>query len=101
MRDLLVRLWHDQSGEASGIAVILLYTILALGATTGLVTLRNQIVQEYGDLAVALDALNQSWGIPGGASYTDDDSIFTNDPADPVGAPADITFIDPTGEGSM
>ncbi len=63
MSNTLLRLWRDQSGEVTFTSVILLYTLLALGATVGLVCLRNQVVQEFGDLAIALDQLDQSYSV--------------------------------------
>ncbi|HND52799.1 MAG TPA: hypothetical protein PLV92_10400 [Pirellulaceae bacterium] len=72
---LLVRLWHDDRGESSFIAMILLTTIAAIGAIVGLVTLRDGIVQEFGDVAVALDALDQSISVT---------VTMFNDPLDPL-----------------
>ena len=102
MKKLVKRLWRDQRGEASGIAVILLYTIVALGATVGLVTLRDQIVQEFGDLAAALDSLDQSWDLDGaGPPYDFEDSpLFTPIPPDTAvdpedKPPAELRFISP------
>jgi Flp pilus assembly pilin Flp len=103
MKRLVKRFWRDQRGEASGLAVILLYTILALGATVGLVTLRDQIVQEFGDLAVALDSLDQSWHIPGihPMGYTDTPLFRPTDP-DPEGKPpAGLEFKPPVGESAF
>ncbi|PQO27534.1 hypothetical protein C5Y96_18560 [Blastopirellula marina] len=97
------------------ISVILIIALLALGVIVGGVAIRNQITQEFGDAATALDQLDQSF------SYsieidTNKDGDFTdpedfqcaagyNDPAptltDPNGAPsAGIVFTVPTvGEG--
>lgn len=69
---LLRRLWRDDQGEVSSLATILLYTIIGLGVTVGVVSLRDQIVKEYGDVAAALEHLNQSFSIPGGGSFVDD-----------------------------
>ncbi len=55
------RLWRDDRGELAALGVILLYTVLCIGAIAGLVVLRNQIVQEFGDLAVSLRNLDQSF----------------------------------------
>jgi len=63
MKRMWIRLWNDQRGAVSTVSTLLLYTILSLGAIVGLATLRNHIVQEYGDLAVALDHLDQSWTV--------------------------------------
>ena len=86
-------------------AIILHYTILALGATVGLVSLRDQIVQEFGDLAEALDNLDQSWYIPdSGVGWQEQiDPIYDprpfSDPPDTDGnPPAGLEFTAPEGE---
>lgn len=63
MKRIWTRIWKDQRGAIPAVSALLLYTILILGVTVGLVTLRNQIVQEFGDLSVALDHLDQSWEV--------------------------------------
>ncbi len=63
MTRIWMKLWRDTSGAVSAVSVLLLYTILILGMIVGLSTLRNQFVQEFGDLAVALDHLEQSWQV--------------------------------------
>ena len=63
-------LWNDQLGATGAMGLILLATILAIGAIVGLTTLRDQIVQEMGDMAVAIESLDQSFTSPFG-SYVD------------------------------
>jgi hypothetical protein len=63
MKRIAIQLWHDQRGTVSAVSTLLLYTVLGLGAVAGLATLRNQLVQECGDLAGALDHLDQSWTV--------------------------------------
>ncbi len=63
MKRIAKRLWNDRRGAVSAVSALLLYTILVLGVVVGLATLRNHIVQEYGDLSVALDHLDQSWQV--------------------------------------
>lgn len=108
---------------------ILMTTILGLGAVTGLVTLRNNVVQEYGDASLALENLNQSYeyeiivdgNVIASASYQDTVGslapmfdVVNNAPSmnpspglvdptllDPAGdAPAGITFYAPSAEGT-
>lgn len=96
MKHILIRFWRDTRGATSIIGTLLLYTILVLGVTVGVVTLRDQIVQEFGDLAVALDSLDQSWAA-GGDGY-DDDGPSLIDPID--SEPAGISVQeDPLPEG--
>ena len=96
MKKIALRLWRDTKGATSVLGILLLYTIVVLGVTAGLVALRDQIVQEFGDLAVALDSLDQSWEA-GDAHYDDEGPTL----ADPVDAePAGISVQeDPLGEG--
>jgi hypothetical protein len=110
---ILKRLWRDRSGTTSPAALILLTTIVILGAIVGLVTVRDYIVQEFGDVAVALDRIDQSYSYDLGRDlnadmdFTDpgefqlicsftDTSILT-DPLDAAPACLDLT-IAPAGE---
>ena len=95
---------RQRRGSAAFISLIFLVVLVAIGAIVGAVALRDQIVQELGDISVGLDHLDQSF------SYTilidtDDDGTPETlvahgeylDPAptlfDPLGAPpADIQF---------
>ncbi len=82
---VLKQLWRDTQGEVSVISNILLLTVLAIGVTVGLVTFRNQIVQEFGDLSVALESLDQSWSVVGGGSYSDSTSLTDPENQEPAG----------------
>ncbi len=70
---LLKRFWHDQRGVVATTDLILIATILVLGTIVGLVTLRNSVVQEFGDLATAIGSLNQSYSYTSN-KYDPDDS---------------------------
>lgn len=59
------RLWGDESGFVVSADLILISTILVIGLLVGLVSLRDQIVQELGDVAVAVGNLNQSYSFAG------------------------------------
>ncbi|MBI1246469.1 hypothetical protein GC197_01335 [bacterium] len=91
------------------IAIILLIVILGLGVIVGATAVRDSIVQEYGDIGVALDNLDQSWSYqlsidPDGqggnpphvcsAMYMDPAPTLT-DPGTPGNgqAPAGLTFV--------
>ncbi len=87
----LAQLWHDQSGAVSAMSVILITTILALGCIVGLTTLRDQLVQELGDVSIALESLNQSYSTASG-TFTDSGPF----PTDPPGAePACLEICGP------
>jgi hypothetical protein len=80
----IIRLWRDENGVVNSMDLILISTILVLGMIVGLVSLRNQVVQELSDTAGAIGSLNQGYSYTGrtitsgsftatvaGASYTD------------------------------
>ena len=64
-------LWNDQSGETSTLSLVLICTIIAIGATVGLTAYRDQVVQEFGDLSVAIESLNQSFTAGPYGTFTD------------------------------
>jgi Flp pilus assembly pilin Flp len=82
MVNILSRLWRDESGESSSASVILITTIIALGLVVGLATVRDQLVQELGDVGLALENINQSYSTPT-SSFVDPGPF----PADPPNAP--------------
>lgn len=63
MNTLWIRLWKDDRAAVSALSTLLIYTILILGVTVGLVALRDQLVHEYDDLSDALEHLDQSWQV--------------------------------------
>ena len=79
------RLWHDESGVVNSVDVILVTTILTLGAIVGLVCLRNQVIQELSDTASAIGSLNQSY------SYEQRVLTFSGHTATVAGASFDDT----------
>ena len=72
----LANLWRDERGFSTVLSTIMLVTILALGAIVGLVTVRDQLVQEFGDVATALEQLDQSFNAEGYGSYADPAPAF-------------------------
>jgi hypothetical protein len=72
------KLWGDESGFIVSTDLILISSILVIGLLVGLVSVRDQIVQELGDVAVAVGNLNQSYSfaahpvtfVSHGATYT-------------------------------
>ena len=81
------RFWRDRQGAISPAAMILVLTITVVGGIVGLVSFRDQVVQELGDLAVGLENLNQSYDVEVDAN----DDCDLNDPGD-----IDIDFNDIT-----
>jgi hypothetical protein len=74
---LLKRLWRDESGVVHTTDVILGTTLLVIGSIVGLVILRNQIVQELGDIGAAVGHLDQSYEFPA-TSFTSDAGTFSH-----------------------
>ena len=94
---------RQRRGNAAFISLIFLVVLVAIGAIVGAVALRDQIVQELGDVSVGLDTLDQSYSysiaVDSDADGTVDYTLAAAyaDPAptlfDPPGAPpADIQF---------
>ena len=92
MKKLWRKFWRDERAAVTSAGIILTYSILALGATVGLVCMRNQIVQELGDLGAAIDHLDQSFSVDWDGDGTIDASYSDPGPTllDPTGAPAGI-----------
>lgn len=90
------KLWSDEAGFIVSAELVLIATILVLGMIVGLVSVRDQVVQELGDIALAIGVINQSYsfsGITGHSSYTRGSQLIdTTDvcdgPAEPGSAPA-------------
>lgn len=95
--DFAHRLWQDQRGDASAASLMIMVTVVALGAIVGLTTFRDQVVQEFGDLATAIDSLDQSFSAGSLGSYADPGPMFM----DPVGAePACLDVTAPASDES-
>ncbi|UUO07970.1 hypothetical protein M4951_06550 [Blastopirellula sp. J2-11] len=101
--NLGVELWRDERGVASAYGLILIATVLILGAVVGLTSLRDHIVQEFGDLGVAIDSLDQSFAyeitvvppigppqVVVSAAYIDQDELGWSD--EDGEAPAGLSF---------
>jgi len=89
------RFWHDLRGDASAASLMIMVTVVALGAIVGLTTFRDQLVQEFGDLATAIDSVDQSFSAGSLGSYADPGPTFT----DPVDAePACLSVTEPASD---
>ena len=67
---VLHRLWADEAGFVVSTEPVLVATILVIGLILGLTSLRNQVVQELGDLAQAIANINQSYEYSGTQKVT-------------------------------
>jgi hypothetical protein len=84
----LRRLWHETDGAIQTAELVLIGTLLGLGAIVGLSTLRAAIVEELADTAAAISAINQSFSSP---------SSSNNDNNDPPTCTT-VTYVPPTNE---
>jgi hypothetical protein len=81
-------LWQDEAGMINSAELILISTLLIIGSIVGLATFRDQIVQEFGDLGLAVGKLNQ------GYSYNDVNVEITIDGTDYTFTAAGSNYAD-------
>ncbi len=104
---MLDQLWNDDQGGVSAGSFLFLVVIIAIGSVVGLQIIRDHIVQEYADVAVALEELNQSYAyiisinnVPIVSVVHIEDGSSLNDP--PNAPAACIEFVEPIpGEGGF
>jgi len=58
---MLRRLWNDEAGFIISAELVLVATIVVIGMIVGLVSVRNQVVQELVDVGAAIGELSQSY----------------------------------------
>ena len=106
--NMLSRFWNDEAGFVVSSELVLIGTILVLGVVVGLATVRDQVVQELGDLALAISNINQSYSFSGVTGHTssvagsifDDQLDFCDSNTDPANAePACISVQIPATVG--
>lgn len=93
------QLWSDEGGSVSPFAAVLMVTILVVGIIPGVATLRDHIVQKFGDMAVSLESLDQSYSftVNGVTSeYVDSNTLEDNAGEAPAGL--DLTIPAVAGE---
>jgi len=61
MRQLLMKVWKDDSGALIATEWVFVATILVLGSITGLVMVRQAVLAELQDMAQAIMSLDQSY----------------------------------------
>ena len=67
---MLHKLWSDEAGFIISSELVLIATILVIGMIVGLTTVRDQVVQELGDIAMAFSDLTQSYSFGGVSGHT-------------------------------
>ena len=66
---LINRFWNDEAGFVVSSELILIATILVIAMLTGLVTVRDAVVQELGDIGNAIGRISQSYSYSGVTSH--------------------------------
>jgi hypothetical protein len=102
---VLHRLWADDAGFVVSTELVLVATVLVIGLIVGLTELRNQVVQELADVAMAIGNINQSYYYDGIAKqnvgetagsmfhdYEDWCQVADGEDDEPGDAPADISI---------
>lgn len=67
---MMHKLWCDEVGFIISSELVLVATILVIGMIVGLTTVRDQVVQELGDIAMAFSDLTQSYSFTGVSGHT-------------------------------
>ncbi len=97
--NVLHRFWADEAGFVVSTELVLVATTLVVGMLVGIVTVRDQVVQELGDVALAIGNINQSYmydGVTGHTSATaGSDFLDLNDFCEPEGGD-DVAGAAPT-----
>ena len=100
---VLRQLWADEAGFVVSSELVLVATMLVLGMIVGLTSLRNQVVQELGDLAVAIGNFEQSYQFSSvightastaGSMFVDNDDYCDNGGIDPINDPPACIDVD-------
>lgn len=106
--NMLTKFWNDEAGFVVSSELVLIGTILVLGVVVGLATVRDQVVQELGDLALAISNINQSYSFSGVTGHTsstagssfDDQTDFCDTDTDTAGEePACIDVLIDADDG--
>ena len=66
----LKRLWESDEGVIVSAELVLIATILVLGVLVGIASIRDQIVQELGDVAAAMSTTVQSYSFAAVTGHT-------------------------------
>jgi Flp pilus assembly pilin Flp len=91
VKQFLLRMWREDQGVLS-FEWILLVTLLCIGIIGGLAAARDAIIDEMGDVAQGMLALDQSFTLHFPLEILID--IDGDDVADSTGAASDSGFID-------
>ena len=87
MKMVLARMWKEEDGILS-FEWILLITVLVIGIVGGVAAARDAIIDEFGDVAQAMLALDQSYTINNPLT------VFVHDLTTPSGNASNSAFTD-------
>lgn len=90
-RQVLRWLYQDDAGSVHVLSYILIVAIIGIGIVVGLGTFRDQVVQEFGDVADSIESLDQSFSftIVDPNNMTVKNVVFDeNNPPAPIVGPA-------------
>lgn len=62
---MLRKLWKDEAGFVISAELVLVATLLVIGLVVGLTELRNQVVEELADVAMAIGYVSQGYEVYG------------------------------------
>ena len=65
LKNVAIKLWQCDRGFVVTNELVFMSAILVMGLVVGLATVRDQVVQEFGDASVGIGALNQSFSFAG------------------------------------
>ena len=98
MVSLLRRLIRDEAGFIVSSELVLISTVAVFGTVVGLTSVRDQVVQELGDVSAAISDVNQSysWG-PVWGHHASTAGSFFQDNLDDCDGPGDPPLSEPAG----
>lgn len=74
MKSQIIRLWNETDGAVLSAEIMMIASILVLGAVVGLAAVRDSVVTELADVGQAFANISQSYcysGVDGHGGYTD------------------------------
>lgn len=104
---ILRRLWRDEAGFVLSTELTLVASVLVLGLTAGLVSVRDQMVQELSDTAMAISSLNQTFSFSAvtgcnastaGTSFLDENDFCDEEQPSGVGFPPACSAVQKAAE---
>lgn len=63
-RNLLERFWNDECGAVIATEYLMLGSVVAVGSASGMVAMRDTIVDEYKELGASVRDVRQSYAKP-------------------------------------